>query len=103
MVWMRTAALPKFRKIYGKINGPFTKGKTLSFDILSKFEVRSFDGSKSIVLSTVSPIGGKNTYIGSAFLVVGCISILLTVLFIVKHLTSDRRKLGDTNLLRWDD
>jgi hypothetical protein len=103
MVWMRTAALSKFRKIYGKVSGPFKKGDILKFTVVSKFEVRSFGGSKSIVISTLSPLGGKNQYVGTAFLVVGSVSILLTVLFIVKHLTSDRRKLGDTNLLRWED
>jgi hypothetical protein len=106
MIWMRTAALPKFRKIYGTIappKGGFKKGDTIEFSISSSFEVRSYNGKKSLVISTISDMGGKNTYIGTAYLVVGSIAVLLTVLFIIKHLTSDRRKLGDTNLLRWDD
>lgn len=103
MVWMRTAALSDFRKIYGRIKGPFEKGDTLTFTVLSNFEVRSFGGSKALVISTISPLGGRNKYVGTSFVVVGSVSILLTVLFVLKHVTSDRRKLGDTNLLRWED
>lgn len=103
MVWMRTAALSTFRKIYGKIEGPFTKGQTLIFEVENRFDVKSYGGTKALVISTLTSMGGKNAYIGTAFLVVGCISILLTAMFVLKHLTSDRRKLGDTNLLRWDD
>jgi len=103
MVWMRTAALPKFRKLYGKIAGPLKKGTVLSFGVQSMFDVRSFGGSKSIIISTISSIGGKNSYVGTAFIVVGALALMLTALFVVKHMTSERRRLGDTNLLRWED
>lgn len=103
MVWMRTAALPKFRKLYGKIGGPFKKGDELTFQVKSNFEVKSFGGTKALIISTNSALGGKNSYISTSFLVVGSISMGFAILFILKHLTSDRRKLGDTNLLRWDD
>lgn len=103
MVWMRTAALPKFRKLYGKIAGPLKKGEVLTFQVDSKFEVRSFGGSKSIIISTISSIGGKNNYVGTSFIVVGSLAFLLTALFVVKHVTSERRRLGDTNLLRWEE
>lgn len=103
MVWMRTAALPKFRKLYGKIAGPLKKGQVLTFNVNSKFDVRSFGGSKSIIISTISSIGGKNNYVGTSFIVVGSLAFLLTALFVVKHMTSERRRLGDTNLLRWED
>lgn len=103
MVWMRTAGLPNFRKLYGTIKGPFKKGDILTFNINSNFEVQSFGGSKSLIISTISAIGGKNSYIGVSYVVVGCLSFLLTILFFIKHYTSERRKLGDTNLLRWED
>jgi hypothetical protein len=103
MVWMRTAALPNFRKLYGKIQGPFKKGAVLKFNINSNFEVQSFGGSKSLILSTIGSLGGKNSYLGISYLVVGCLSLLLTALFVLKNCTTERRKLGDTNLLRWED
>jgi hypothetical protein len=33
IVWMRTAALPKFRKLYGKLEEGLKKGDVLSFNI----------------------------------------------------------------------
>lgn len=103
MVWMRTAALPTFRKLYGTVQGPFKKGTTLTFFTISDFDVRSFGGSKSLIISTLSSIGGRNSYIGTAFIVVGSLALLLTLLFVLKHLTGERRRMGDTNLLRWED
>ena len=103
MVWMRTAALPKFRKLYGRIDGKFTKGQVLRFGVQANFEVKSFDGSKSLIISTINNMGGKNPYLGTAFVVVGALSFLLTIMFVAKHVFSEKRKLGDTNLLRWDD
>ncbi len=103
MVWMRTAALPNFRKLYGVIDGKFTKGQVLKFGIQANFEVKSFDGSKKLIISTLNSMGGKNPYLGTAFVVVGSLSFLLTTMFVAKHMLSEKRKLGDTNLLRWDE
>lgn len=48
IVWMRTAALPQFRKLYGKINSDIPAGTTLTFDVDAYFEVTSFGGKKSL-------------------------------------------------------
>jgi len=101
MVWMRTAGLPTFRKLYGKINGNFKKGDLLSFQLQLNYEVQSFGGTKALVISTVGQFGGKNPYLGTAFLVVGSLSLLLAFMFIAKQAISEKRNLGDTNLLNW--
>jgi hypothetical protein len=101
IVWMRTAGLPKFRKLYRiKDDGKtITAGTTVTFVIENNFNVAKFEGSKSIVMSTTSGLGGKNLFLGWAYIVVGALCILVACAFTVKHLTSPR-KLGD--LSYWD-
>lgn len=36
IVWMRTAALPTFRKLYGKIETKVSAGDTLTFNITNR-------------------------------------------------------------------
>lgn len=101
IVWMRTAGLPNFRKLYGKIEGqPFSKGDTLVFNIQQNFAVNDFKGKKSIVISTVGQFGGKNPYLGVAYIVVGSISLFFGCLFLIKHIFYPR-KMGDLSKLHW--
>ncbi|OQR92960.1 hypothetical protein THRCLA_08577 [Thraustotheca clavata] len=100
IVWMRTAGLPNFRKLYGRIEKDLPKGTVLSFLISSNFPVTPFDGKKSIVISTLSWYGGRNPFLGVAYMVIGSICIVLSLVFFIKHKMSPR-KLGDTNYLVW--
>lgn len=97
IVWMRTAGLPTFRKLYGQIHSNLKKGDKLTFDLQLNFEVNSFDGSKGIVLSTVGEFGGKNAFLGISYIVVGSVCLLLAVLFSIKHLVAPRTMGDGTN------
>jgi len=101
IVWMRTASLPTFRKLYGIIDADFKKGNTLTFSIKSTFPVDDFDGTKTLVISTVSAYGGKNSYLGVAYIVVGSFSLFLGLLFGVRSYFN-RRPFGDPDILHWD-
>ena len=104
IVWMRTAGLPNFRKLYGKIEGTgLVKGTVITFDIVQNFDVSSFEGTKSIVISTVGPFGGKNPYLGIAYIVVGSISIFFGCLFAIKYHFFPREENHLSNLLRKDN
>jgi hypothetical protein len=100
IVWMRTAGLPNFRKLYGKIERKLTKGEELSFSINASFPVTAFGGKKFLVLSTTSWFGGKNPFLGVAYITVGALCLCLSLLFLIKHKMSPR-KLGDTRYLVW--
>lgn len=101
IVWMRTAGLPTFRKLYGKIDADFSKGDTMSFQVLANYEVSSYDASKGLVISTLGTMGGKNPFIGVAYIVVGSISLVLAFLFALKYFL-DPRKQGSAEYLHWD-
>ena len=57
--------------------------------------------SKLVVLATTSWIGGKNDFLGTTYLIVGIIALLLGAVFAFKHVKSPRR-LGDTQFLVWN-
>jgi hypothetical protein len=98
-VWMRTAALPKFRKLYAKITDNIKKGEVVSFNVEANFDVSKFKGTKSLVLTTTTWFGGKNDFLGTCFLVVGTICLIFGVGFFIKNGVS-RRVLGDLSYLQ---
>lgn len=52
-------------------------------EIDNKWDSSIFDGKKYFILSEISDFGGKNEFLAITFLVVGTISLLLGVLFMV--------------------
>ncbi|KAJ1908586.1 alkylphosphocholine resistance protein lem3 [Tieghemiomyces parasiticus] len=100
-VWMRTAGLPNFRKLYGRNEGTTMKSGIYEMVIQDNYDVSSFDGTKSIVISTVSFMGGKNPFLGIAYIVVGVLCVVLGCLFTARHIYRPR-KLGDHTYLSWN-
>jgi len=99
IVWMRPAALPSFRKLYGRIRADVKKGEVLAFDVSSRYPVSGFSGTKAVVVTTLSFLGGKNAFLGTAYLVVGFLCLGAAALFAVKQAVLPGRKLGDAAFL----
>lgn len=59
-------------------------------DPFEDFPVTIYDGTKSILISTRTVMGGRNPFLGIAYVVVGGICILLGALFTATHLIKPR-------------
>lgn len=103
MVWMRAAGLPNFRKLFAVINEPLAVG-TYTVSVSNGFDgpagltnaatglpqpflypVSTFGGTKAFVLSTSSWIGGKNPFLGYAYVFAGVVFLVLALTFWLKY------------------
>jgi hypothetical protein len=83
---MRTAGLPNFRKLFGRIDTDLDKGTyqvTASVNAFGKtlYDVSMFNGSKSFVLSTTNVMGGRNYFLAICYIVVGALCLMFAVIF----------------------
>ena len=93
IVWMRPAGLPNFRKLWGRITDKnLEPGTEVQVTIENKFDVSSFKGKKYLILSTVNAFGGKNSFLGISYIVLGAISIVLAIVFIIGYNIHSKNK-----------
>ncbi|KAG0488435.1 hypothetical protein HPP92_007246 [Vanilla planifolia] len=101
IVWMRTAALPTFRKLYGRIEEDLQPNDLITVAIENNYNTYSFSGGKKLVLSTTTWIGGKNDFLGTAYITIGSICLFLATAFIILYVFKPRT-LGDPAYLSWN-
>ncbi|KAG6820794.1 hypothetical protein H0H93_011559 [Arthromyces matolae] len=89
--WMRTAGLPTFTKLYGRNDTAPMKQGTYRVVIGLNFPVLPYKGTKSFVISTVSWIGGKNPFLGWAYVASAAVFVLLAILGTIRHLVKPRQ------------
>jgi len=80
IVWMRTAGLPDFRKLWGRIEENLEPG-TYEIGVFSNYPVEKFDGRKSWVISTTNELGGKNLFLAICYIVVGVLCLVFALIF----------------------
>jgi LEM3 (ligand-effect modulator 3) family / CDC50 family len=140
-VWMRTAGLPTFSKLAQRNDSDPMKPGTYRLLVNSSrlfnnqcdslgstnhildFPVTEYGGRKTIIISTRTVMGGKNPFLGIAYVVVGGLCVLLGAIFTIAHLIKPRyfplsywtplyststsshsiRKLGDHTYLSWNN
>ncbi|KAA0171852.1 hypothetical protein FNF28_00487 [Cafeteria roenbergensis] len=94
-----TDRLNKFKALYARIDTTLKANTRLSIDIGENFPVKQFGGAKSVVISTLSILGGKNDFLGIAYIAVGAVCAAMAVAFLIKECTCPRRP-GDLKYLR---
>lgn len=99
--WMRTAGLPEFMKLYSKNTTEKFSSGTYEMSIGLNYPVSIFGGSKSIVLTTSSVLGGRNLTLGIIYIIVAVIALVCAIAFFLQHLIKPR-KVRDHNFLQQD-
>ncbi|GAU23970.1 hypothetical protein TSUD_327710 [Trifolium subterraneum] len=101
IVWMRRAALPTFRKLYGKIEVDLEVNDEITIAIENNYNTYEFGGKKSVILSTTTWIGGKNDCLGTAYIFIGGLSLVYSLIFLLMYVMKPR-PLGDPTYLSWN-
>ncbi|XP_049964262.1 cell cycle control protein 50A-like [Schistocerca serialis cubense] len=92
IVWMRTSALPKFRKLYRRVDHsrePFADGLpagNYTLHVEYNYPVASFSGSKVFIVTSTTAVGAGNQFLGAAYVTCGCVCMLLGAMFVALHL-----------------
>ncbi|KAI9027181.1 CDC50/LEM3 family [Phycomyces nitens] len=100
-VWMRTSWYPTFRKLYSHYEGDTLQAGTYSIQVDLNYDITAYGGKKSIVLTGTSFLGDRNSFMGLAYIIMGCICAFLGVVFLGWHFFKPR-KLGDHDRLSWN-
>lgn len=82
IVWMRTSGLPTFRKLWGRLDKNLQPGDYY-LKIENNYDVADFQGQKIIVFSTMNSLGGKNDFLAYVYIVVGCVCLFSSIVFLV--------------------
>ncbi|KAL6896085.1 Lem3/Cdc50 [Trichoderma longibrachiatum] len=101
-VWMRTAGLPTFSKLYQRNDTVAMAEGRYQIAIDDFFPTTEYRGTKSIIITTRTVVGGRNNFLGIAYIVVAGLCIVLGVIFLASHLIKPR-KLGDHTYLSWNN
>ncbi|CDH57766.1 lem3 cdc50 family protein [Lichtheimia corymbifera JMRC:FSU:9682] len=101
LVWMRTSWYPTFRKLYSKYESDPLQPGTYQIQVDMNYDIRTYGGTKSIVLSGTSFLGARNPFMGLAYIIMGCACAFLGVVFLGWHFFRPR-KLGDHDRLSWN-
>lgn len=98
---MRISAFTNFKKLWGKIKEENIPKGTYKLKITNNWDISKFSGDKQVIFSQVNYLGGQNYFLGYSYLGVGCISLILAILFIIQKIRRPKglveKKLNEAN------
>ena len=83
LIWMRPSPFTNFEKLWGRINEDLEAGTNITVKINNTYSVKSFDGSKYIIIRTINYFGGKNNLLAIGYISFGGVSIILGIIFFI--------------------
>ncbi|KAL4399868.1 alkylphosphocholine resistance protein Lem3 [Malassezia pachydermatis] len=101
-VWMRTAAFPTFRKLYMRNDTAVMTAGRYAIEIEDNYPVEMFGGTKSIIISTASWVGGRSFFIGGSHIGLAALCFLMGIILTIKQIVRPRR-VGDSSYLSWNN
>lgn len=102
VVWMRVAATPNFKKLYGYFEQTIPAGTTLQFDVNMNYVVQSFGGTKALSITTNSAWGTKDPALAKTIMYIGYFCLACGILFGLKHWLKPR-KIADRKYLHYKE
>ena len=82
--WMRTAALPHFRKLHRVINVPLPAGK-YTMTVANNYDVSRYEGEKAVLLAEMTGMGIPTTELGLCYIIAGALSLLTAAIILAKE------------------
>lgn len=99
--WMRPAALHKFAKLIRRNSNDSLPAGQYQIDIGLHWPVNMYNGKKAVYITHGSSIGSRNYFLGTVYLIGGCICAAFAVVLLGFWLISGR-KVADPTQLSWN-
>lgn len=99
--WMRPAALHKFTKLIRRNSNDSLPAGEYQIDIGLHWPVKQFNGKKAVYITHGSSIGSRNYFLGTVYLIGGCICAAFALVLLGFWLISGR-KIADPKYLSWN-
>lgn len=91
IVWMRTAAMPNFIKVFSVCHDCEINPGSYEVLIQMNYPQSMYDGRRSIIITTTSALGSRSYFISVTYIAVGGLSLLFAVICLIQLLCCPRR------------
>ena len=83
MVWQRPGGQTPMQKLYGQINSAIPAGSVVQLTVTNRYNTYGFGGSKKVILTTNSWVGGRNLVLPGVYLATAGVCYATALLFFV--------------------